>query len=372
MARRKPAKISCKDASEMHPDDYLNMFKNIIQRPESYDPGRFDPDEPRYGLPPDVTIKPPETTQLAELIDWSTEFAGLPELWREHSGEGIKVAVLDTGVDANHPDLAGKIIAMRDFTGSPYGEADRVAHGTWCAGFIAANADDTGIRGVAYKSKLIIGKVLNDRGSGQDSWIDAGINWAVEQGADIISMSLGGGRMSERLHQTCIRTAAAGRMLICAAGNDGGPINYPAAWAEACLSVGACDNQGRLTRFSSRGPTLGIVAPGQDMMSTIPGGRYARMTGTSMATPMVAGITALALAKHRISGGSTPLENILHLRETFKRTAKPMPEGYGLVNPAALLITNVVVPPPGGDSYNRLIGEQVYPSNQVRVAIYGK
>lgn len=317
----------------------------------------YDPDAPRFELPPDVHITE-VTTPFSELIDWSAKFLKLPELWLKHSGKGIKVAILDTGVDDTHPDLANKVVAAKDFTGSTVGFKDRNNHGTWCAGCVSANADDNGIRGVAYESKLVIAKVLGDQGYGQDSWILSGMSWCFAQGADIFSLSLGGGQMSETLHREFLRIAAAGKFIVCAAGNDGRDINYPAAWADCCLSVGACDEQGRLTRFTSRGPTLGVVAPGQNMMSTIPGGKYGAMTGTSMATPMVAGITALALAKHRIEGGTTPLDNILQLRETYKRTSSPMPEGYGLVNPEKLLaaMSGPIAPPmpPGEETYQEI------------------
>ena len=333
-------------------------------------------DEPQYRLPPDVSISL-SIVPFAELIDWPAKFLNLPEIWMKHSGKGVKVAVLDTGVDSAHPDLQGKIIAAKDFTGSPYGPSDRNAHGTWCAGCIAANADENGIRGVAFESQLVIAKVLGDQGSGSDSGILRGMTWCFDQGADIFSLSLGGGQMSESLHREFLRIAAAGKFIICAAGNDAGPINYPAAWADACLSVGACDEQGRLTRFTSRGPSLGVVAPGQNMISTIPDRKYGSMTGTSMATPMVAGITALALAKHRIDGGRTPLDNILHLRELYKHTSTPLPDGYGLVNPekllAGILPPIVVVPPPSGlpliPGFNAPFA---YPPNAPVVLIYVK
>lgn len=330
MAKKKPKK-----------EDVGTMEETVepqvpVATPVAVEEPSFNLDEPRYVLPPDVHIQE-IVRPLAEVIDWSADFLKLPTLWKKYKGEGVKVAILDTGVDHEHPDLQGKILARKDFTGSRFDSYDKNDHGTWCAGCVSANADENGIRGVAYESKLIIAKVLGDQGYGQDSWINSGMNWCFDQGADIFSLSLGGGRMSETLHNTFLRIAAAGKLIICAAGNDGGPINYPAAWSECCLSVGACDENGKLTRFTSRGPTLGVVAPGQNMISTIPGGTYGKMTGTSMATPMVAGITALALAKHRIEGGNTPLDNILRLRETFKKTSTPLPEGFGLVNPEKLL-----------------------------------
>jgi subtilisin family serine protease len=278
-------------------------------------------DEPIYRLPPDWEIKE-VTTPLAEQHDWTRTILGLPEIWVKHRGAGLKVASLDTGCDVKHPDLKGAITAIKDFTGSRYKYEDRNGHGTWVAGQKCARANDIGIRGPLSEAELIVAKVLGDNGSGSDSGIAKGMDWCFDQGADIFSLSLGGGEMSETLHRLFAQIAAAGKFIFCAAGNDGGPVNYPAAWIE-CISVGACDQNGKLTKWTSSKGRLDIVAPGVEMLSTIPGGRYGTMSGTSMACPLAASIGGLALAKHRAEGGKSDLVTVEDMRKHLKKISNP-------------------------------------------------
>lgn len=300
--------------------------------------------EPIYRLPPDLMMFP-AAIPLSEIIDWGQEFAHLPEAWKQSAGEGVKVAVLDTGVDVRHVDLQGQILDVADFTNSIYGPEDRHSHGTHCSGVIAANANEIGIRGGAYKAKLLCGKVLGDNGSGNDRSIEGGVLWAASKGADIISMSLGGPQMSDRLHRVFMELAAAGTIIFAAAGNDGGAVNFPGAWAET-IGVGAIGRDGKLTDFTSRGPELDILGPGVDILSTVPGNRYATMSGTSMATPFCAAVGALALSKHRKDGGKTDLENVTQMREHLKRTARKSDgSGYGLIDPVELLKEEAKQPP---------------------------
>lgn len=304
--------------------------------------------DPRFRLPP---FKCQAVTKaLAETFDWSIAFGGIPELWKQSEGAGITVAVLDTGVDEAHPDLIGAIALKKDFSGSIFGARDRSSHGTWCAGLVGARANGIGVRGLAPKSQLLIGKVLGDDGSGSERAIMDGFKWAWLQGAHIISMSLGGGQMSDQFREMIQSfTNLPNRFVICAAGNDGrdNSVNYPAKWPEA-IAVGAVDKHGRLTDFTSRGPEIDILAPGQDMLSTIPmsAGGYGLMSGTSMATPYVAGVAALALAKHMKEPGNTSMQNFKQLLEHLKRTAKPDASGYGIINPIGLMdVAPVIVPP---------------------------
>nr|WP_264766199.1 S8 family serine peptidase [Marinobacter fonticola] len=147
--------------------------------------------EPIFRLPPYTVHN--IFVGLSEIQDWGLKLLNIPSLWRISEGEGVKVAILDTGVSLNHPDLTGSIPAgnYKDFTNSPHGIADQQGHGTHCAGIVAARKNSRGVVGVAPKAELLIGKVLGDDGSGTGENIAAGVNWAVEQGADIISMSLG-------------------------------------------------------------------------------------------------------------------------------------------------------------------------------------
>lgn len=259
------------------------------------------------------TAAAPETHR----IDRNLRQVGAPAAWRAgYTGKGAKVAVLDTGIDAGHPDLKGRVAEAENFSESP-DTVDRFGHGTHVASTIAGTgAASAGERkGVAPDADLLIGKVLDDDGYGTDSGVIAGMQWAAPR-ADIVNMSLGGaptdGDDPVSLALTNL-TAEHGALFVVAAGNDGtfASVGSPGT-AEAALTVGAVDARDRLAEFSSRGPVgvtakPEIVAPGVDIEAaraagtaegTPTGAHYTRMSGTSMATPHVAGAAALLAAKH--------------------------------------------------------------------------
>ncbi|TDW87163.1 PA domain-containing protein [Kribbella pratensis] len=254
----------------------------------------------------------------ATLSDTTTQI-GAPEVWQGgNTGQGVDVAVLDTGIDAAHPDFGGRIVASQSFVPGQ-DVTDRNGHGTHVASTIAGTGAASGGKeqGVAPGAGLHIGKVLNDDGSGQDSWILAGMEWAArDQRAEVISMSLGSGPtdgtdpMSQAVNTLSAETGA---LFVIAAGNSGPDpysVSAPGA-ADAALTVGAVDSADRLASFSSRGPRLGDSAVKPDL--TAPGvgvlaarsqyspegeGPYVAMNGTSMATPHVAGAAALLANAH--------------------------------------------------------------------------
>ena len=296
---------------------------------------------------------------LAEVHDWSFAFLGVPELWKEVQGEGVKAALLDTGCDLRHPDLQGAIAAEADFTRSAFGVDDRLGHGTFVAGMIGARANNIGVAGIAPLSQLYIAKVLGDNGSGTEDQIYAGFKWAMQQGVNIISMSLGGPMMSDRLRGLFQEfVSQPGHFIFAAAGNDGqlDSVNCPGIWPET-ICVGAIDQNGNLARFSSRGPRVDVLCPGVEMLSTIPGG-YGTMSGTSMATPEVAGVAALGLAKHLKLGGNTPLDTVETMRARLKKTGRDggtNTDGVKIIDPAHYFADldephlPPVVPPSDGD-----------------------
>jgi len=312
--------------------------------------------EPIYRLPPYRVES--VIVSLAETIDWGLAAFGIPDQWRDTRGQGVRVAVLDTGIDAEHTDLAEAIDDARDFSGSRFGPADRQGHGTHVAGTIAARQNDRGVIGVAPQCRLLIGKVLGDDGSGSSQAVAAGIDWAADSGARVISMSLGSPQPSGAIHAAIGRALAKGCFVICAAGNDGraDSVNYPGRWPET-VAVGAVDRHGRVARFSSRGEQVDICAPGQDILSTYLGGGYAKLSGTSMATPFVSGVVALLVAKHLQRGGQTPVETQQQLVEHLRRTArdagpagKDPSYGYGLINPESVLAGVANEPPSSAPS----------------------
>ncbi len=343
--------------------------------------------EPIFRLPPDVQLEL-AITPLAEVHDPFEEYLGVADLQAKCAGEiadgyggkrPLRYAVLDTGVDTKHRDLAGQVIDAADFTRSIFGSDDRNGHGTWCAGCIGAAADDYGIRGIAYKAKLLCGKVLGDNGSGDERSIAAGLKWAYQKGADIFSLSLGGGQMSESLHALFAEVSQQpGKFIFCAAGNDAGPVNYPAKWSEV-IAVGAIDARGKLTDFTSRGPELDILAPGVEILSTVPGNRHATMSGTSMATPIAAAIGGLTYAAAVNSGRGTEFDSAAEMIAALKKTGRGGNQ-YPIIDPRELAkATDKVTPVPpaptpsqpissvptrvlvfsGGKQYEFLVGREV-------------
>lgn len=313
--------------------------------------------EPICRIPPDWTLSP-VVTPLSEVVDPFQEFLGIAELQSRGAGKmtglggaqrPLKFAVLDTGIDVKHPDLRDQIIDASDFSRSMFGVDDRVGHGTWCAGAIAAAANDFGVRGIAYDAALLIAKVLGDNGSGSDSAIGAGLAWAYKRGADVYSLSLGGGQMSASVHALFAEVSQQpGKFIFCASGNDSGPVNYPAAWPEV-IAVGAVDAQGNLTRFTSRGRELDILAPGVEIVSTIPGGRHGTMTGTSMATPIAAAVGGLVYAEAFNNNRSPELDDVNEMIAILRRTGRCQGGdecAYPLVDPRRLAKEFAPVVPP--------------------------
>ncbi|GIF53167.1 subtilisin family serine protease [Asanoa ferruginea] len=253
-------------------------------------------------------------------LDRSAAQIGAPQAWqRGLDGHGVKVAVLDTGIDATHPDLAGKVVEARNFSTSA-DTVDHFGHGTHVAATIAGTGQASGgsRKGIAYGADLLVGKVLGDDGVGFESQIIEGMQWAAGSGAKVVNMSLGGDPtdgldpMSLAVDEL---SRQSGTLFVVAAGNAGGTatVGSPGAAREA-LTVGAVDRADQLADFSSRGPRLGdqglkpeLTAPGVDIVAARAAGTtmgnpvdtyYTAASGTSMATPHVAGAAAILAQEH--------------------------------------------------------------------------
>jgi len=302
----------------------------------------------------------------------SSPQVGAPAAWDAgFTGEGVTVAVLDSGLDATHPDLDGVAVGAENFTDSA-DVVDRYGHGTHVASIAVGSgaASDGENRGVAPDADLLVGKVLDDEGYGESSWIIAGMEWAAAQGADVVNMSLGESerytdgtdpfslavdRLSERY----------GTLFVVAAGNDGGngpsTVTPPGA-AAAALTVGAVDDGDEVPWFSSRGPRAGdhavkpdVTAPGVEIVAARAAGTnewtgepYVAWSGTSMAAPHVAGAAAvLKQARPELSGPELKSVLMGSAQHTF---GSVFDEGAGRIFlPTALELP--VVPLPGSLSF---------------------
>ncbi|MEH1823494.1 MAG: S8 family peptidase [Nostoc sp.] len=256
--------------------------------------------------------------------NWGADLVKAPEVWAHgYTGKGVVVAVLDTGVDYNHEDLSNNIWTnskeipgngidddgngyVDDSSGWNFSEnnnntLDQNGHGTHVSGTIAGENNNYGVTGIAYDAKIMPVKVLNDSGSGSYSSIAKGIHYAVDNGANVINLSLGGGSSNRTLESAINYASSKGVIVVMAAGNDGDSSpGYPARYAsKSGIAVGAVDRNNNMPDFSNRSGTNEIsyvTAPGVKVYSSVPNNQYATYSGTSMATPHVAGIVALMLS----------------------------------------------------------------------------
>ncbi|NGY64967.1 S8 family serine peptidase [Lentzea sp. NEAU-D13] len=288
-------------------------------------------------------------------LDRSAAQVGAPQAWEKgFTGKDVTVAILDTGVDETHPDLAGAVVESKNFSDSDTTD-DRLGHGTHVASTVTG---DGKYKGIAPDAKLVNGKVLGDHGGGRESDIIAGMEWAATK-AKVINMSLGSSWPDEGTDPMSLAlnkiTEQTGALFVVAAGNSGGAIGSPAS-ADAALTVGAVDRGDQLAPFSSRGPRWynnavkpDITAPGVDIVAakarngqigTPVGDAHVALSGTSMATPHVAGAAAILAAKN-------PQWKAEDIKAALMNSAKPNPsltvyeQGAGRLDVGRAVSTNV-------------------------------
>lgn len=297
---------------------------------------RIDDDVEVYALG-----KPSPIVQLAQTLPWGVNKIDADLAWPVSVGLNTKVAVIDTGIDNDHPDLVANIKGGVNFVAirgriDPNKWDDDNGHGTHVAGITAAVNNSIGVIGTATSANLYAVKVLNRNGSGYLSDVIAGINWAVNNGMDVINMSLGTNSDIQSLHDAVDNAYNSGVVVVAAAGNDGdtsvdNDVDYPARYSSV-IAVAATNSSNVRASWSSDGPEVELAAPGVSIFSTYKGNSYATLSGTSMASPHVAGTAALILANNPTF---TPAE----VRTILHNTADDLGAagidnyyGYGLVD----------------------------------------
>ncbi len=280
-----------------------------------------------------AVAKPAPAPQPAQELPWGIDRVEADKAGV--TGAGIKVAILDTGIDLDHPDLKNNIKGNVNIISSRRSGNDDNGHGTHVAGTVAGVNNGIGVVGVGSEIGLYAVKVLDKTGNGWLSNLIAGLDWCINNSMQVINMSIGASSENQSFHDAIIRTYQAGIIQVAAAGNNGGStgtIDYPGRYAETiAVSALGQNTDGSLyfAGFSSYGTEVDVAAPGVGVKSTYHDGYYRILSGTSMATPHVSGIAALVLAA---KGPMHPDTMKAHLRNTAESLGLPPYEvGAGLV-----------------------------------------
>ncbi|MEA3407059.1 MAG: S8 family peptidase [Chloroflexota bacterium] len=284
----------------------LRPFVQMYATPDAIRNLKADPD----------TVRIYEDLPVHAFLDTSVPHIQVPRVWKAGlTGEGVRIAIIDTGIDEAHPDFEQRIIETTDFTG--HGPADEHGHGTHCAGIAAGSgaASQALYRGVAPGAHIYSARVLGANGGGMMSDVMAGVDWAVQQGVQIINLSLGSPGLCDGTDALCDMCNAAVRegVVVCVAAGNEGPSDYTIGspgCAKDVITVGGTNDADQVAEFSSRGPTADgrikpdIVLPGNNIISARANGTkmgspvnqyYTTASGTSMSAPHAAGICALLL-----------------------------------------------------------------------------
>ena len=286
------------------------------------------PDDPYFGL------------------QWGLTKVEAAQAWDVTNGSGsINIAILDTGVDLDHPDLADKLISNINFSNSATTD-DVYGHGTHVAGIAAAMTNNgVGVAGLSYTSTIMNVKVLSDAGAGAYSWIASGIIWATDNGAEVINMSLGGSSDSPTLEDAINYAWSKGVVVVAAAGNSGTASPFYPAYYTNCIAVAATDVNDAKASWSNYGDWVDVAAPGVSIYSTLKNDGYGYKSGTSMASPHVAGLAALVFTTLSDANGDGKLND--EVRSQIEVNCDDIGVsgiGHGRIN-AARAVDSVPVPP---------------------------
>jgi thermitase len=370
---------------KVSPEEELAVFDQL-KRSSAVEFVEFDSLVTTTFVPNDTYYATPyPSSHYGNIAQWGPPAVSAPAAWDITEGDSSTViAIVDTGVDDTHPDLAAKIVGEYSFTGKV---KDGFGHGTHCAGIAAAMTNDSiGVAGMCPNCKILSVKVLDDTGSGWMSDVASGITYAADHGADVISLSLGGSGRSETLRLALDYALNHNALPVCAMGNSGTTSALEPAYWGSCLSVVAADSNGNKASFSTYGIRADVSAPGVGILSTMPTystylsthgykPNYDALSGTSMATPMVAGIAGLVRSRNP---GLTPTQTKGIILATAGDGKSWSPElGFGLVNARlaveAALHTDFTPPtvnlisPAAGATLSKLVTVQAAPTDNTLV-----
>ncbi|MCZ7382873.1 MAG: S8 family peptidase [Candidatus Methanoperedens sp.] len=283
-----------------------------------------------------IAGKPTQPPQPPQQITWGIARVKAPEIWNNSTGKNVKIAVLDTGISSNHPDLtvSGGINLVGKLKNNKWNDDN--GHGTHVAGIIAARNNSIGVVGVAPDAQLYAVKVLDAYGNGYISDVIEGIDWAVQNDMNVVSMSLGTAAYSQALNDSTANAYKAGILLVAAAGNGGDgnlstdDVLYPAKF-DSVIAVSAVDYNNIAPVWSADGTEVELAAPGVDIFSTWLNGGYANESGTSMAAPFVSGVVALVKSKNLSMTPQEIREALAYNAIDLGDAGKDRIYGFGLV-----------------------------------------
>jgi major intracellular serine protease len=286
------------------------------------------------------------STSSGQYCGWEITKFNIKDQWQYSKGEGVIVAVIDTGCDLYHDDLKDSLVQGKNFL-EDKDPVDGNGHGSHVSGTIAATDNGLGMVGVAPKTKIMPLKALNDDGMGDTRAIAEAVSWAADSGADLITMSLGSPSSHPAIKQAINYACSKNVVVFCAAGNAGerSSIMYPAKYPNV-VSIGAIDKNLERTSFTCSGEELDFLAPGHEIVSAVPGNKYAMMSGTSMSNPFAVGCASLLLSysrKIKYSAMDGMLKTADDYINVFKKKSKSLSnpkytgkkeyEGYGILYP---------------------------------------
>lgn len=289
--------------------------------------------------------------EAQQKVGWGVSSFDLPKTWTQTKGEGVVIAVLDTGCDLDHPDLQDNLLDGFNILKPNSSPIDDNGHGSHVTGVLVAKDNTIGMIGVCPEAKVKPVKVLDKNGNGNMDDVSNGIRWAADNGCDLITMSLGAPFKVQEVRKAIQYAESKGSVCFCAAGNAGftQEIFYPANYPET-ISIGAIDQNFKRANFSNTGKNLDFMAPGVDILSTVPDNWYATFSGTSMACPFAVGVAALLLSFSKKGKLRYKIQNANDYREFFKKHTIPLTNenlndpkfygGFGIIDPRKILEIN--------------------------------